>query len=417
MKKRLVGILLVLTMVMSMPMYGVASAEESVTVTIFHHMGEQAKRDALQAWCDAVHEQNPNYNYEITVIADPNEYRPLIKTKIAAGDPVDIMFGAARDYSDMIEANNIADLTGLPYLSNYDPSILEGSTFDGKVYGIPVDMGLVMVFYNKDIFAQYDLSIPKTYAEFLSICETLVKNDVNPLALGFKDAWTAGVDFMMEWYMVLAKHPDMFKDVEAGNAKFSDYPEFRRAVERSRERFALATGNPFGTGNDQSIQMFASGKAAMLPNGTWSVATVRELNPEGNFGLFALPADEEADTVARLFTDDCFMVSSQTKHMDAVTALFNYATSSDGANLWAQMTGLIPAVKDVTLENPDEMTADAAAQVESGKTIFADTCNQFTGQLFDIFFGKFSPDFLADQSKDIDTWIADLDAEIAAAVQ
>jgi len=414
--KKLVGAMIITAMLISMLAIG-AGAEDPATVTIFHHMGEQAKRDALQAWCDAVNAENPNYNYEITVIADPNEYRPLIKTKIAAGDPVDIMFGAARDYSDMIEAGNIADLTGMPYLSAYDQAILDGFTFDDKVYGIPVDFGLIMVFYNKDIFAEYGLEVPKTYEEFMAICNTLNENGVNPLALGFKDGWTAGVDFMMEWYMILAQEPDMFKDIEAGEKTFADYPAFRRAMERSRERFALATGNPFGTDNDQSIQMFASGKAAMLPNGTWSVATVRDLDPEGNYGLFALPADNADDTAARLFTDDCFMVSSQTPHMDAVTALFNFATSAEGANIWAEKTALIPAVKGVTLENPDEMTADAQAQIDSGKTILADTAYQFTGQLFDIFFGKFSPDFLANDSKDIDTWIAELDAEIASAIR
>jgi raffinose/stachyose/melibiose transport system substrate-binding protein len=217
--------------------------------------------------------------------------------------------------------------------------------------------------------------------------------------------------------MILDKEPDMFRDINAGDKKFADYPLFRRAMERSRERFNMATGNPFGTDNDQSIQMFASGKAAMLPNGTWSIATVRDLMPEGNFGLFALPADKEEDTVARLFTDDCFMISAQTQALGACNAFFEFATSGEGANIWAQYTGIIPATKGVTLTDPDPMTADAMAAKDSGKTIFADTCFQPTGQLFDIFFGKFSPDFLADQNKGIDEWIADLDAEYAAAAQ
>jgi len=387
------------------------------TVTIFHHMGEQAKRDALQAWCDEAHRRNPQYNYEVTVISDANEYRSIIRTKIAAGDPADIMFGAIRDYPDLAEAGHIADITNMPYIKNYDPEILKGSVINGKIYGIPVDMGLIMVFYNKDIFAKYNLSVPKTYAEFLQICKTLQSNNINPLALGFKDAWTAGVDFMMEWYMLLYKNPDFFRDIHNGNKKFADSPEFRRAMERSRERFAMATGNPFGTDNDQSIQMFASGRAAMLPNGTWSISTVRDLTPNGNFGLFPLPADKEADTAARLFTDDCFMVSSHTTKMDAITALFNFATSSDGANLWAEKSMCTPAVKGVTLNKPDSMLADAAAQVKSGKTIFADTDFEPTGQPFEVFFGSFSPGFLADQSKSIDQWIAQLDIDYAAALK
>lgn len=391
-----------------------APSSGPVNLTIFHHMGEQAKRDGLQAWADAVSASNPDYTYEINVIADANQYRQLIKTKIAAGDPADIMFGAARDYSDMIEAGNIADISDAPYISNYDPAVLEGSKINGKIYGIPVDMGLIMVFYNKDIFAENNLSVPKTYAEFLDICQTLKGKNINPIALGFKDAWTAGVDFMIEWYMMLDKDPNMFKDVMAGSKKFADYPMFKRGVERSRERFATATGNPFGTGNDDSVQMFASGRAAMLPNGTWSISTVRDLNPDGKFGLFMMPADNEADTRARLFTDDCFMISANTKSIDGCNALFSFATSSEGANIWADYTGIIPATKGVNLQNPDEMTADAMAAKESGKTVFADTCIQPTGQRFDILF-NFSADFLADQSKSVDQWIADFDTEFASA--
>ena len=390
---------------------------QAQTVTIYHHMGEQAKRDALQAWCDEVTKRNPQYRFEITVISDANEYRSIIRTKIAAGDPPDIMFGAVRDYTNLVEAGHIADISSMPYISNFDRNVIEGSIVNGKIYGIPVDMGLIMVFYNKDIFARYNLQVPKTYAEFLQVCRTLTSNNINPLSLGFRDGWTAGVDFMQEWYMLLKKHPNMFRDINAGQRKFADYPEFRRAVERSRERFAFASANPFGTNNDQSIQMFASGRAAMLPNGTWSIATVMELNPQGKFGLFALPADQEADTVARLFTDDCFMVSSRTTKMNAVTALFNFATSSEGANIWAEKTNLSPAVRGVTLRNPSPMAADAQAQINAGKTIFADTLYQPTGQLFDIFFGRFSADFLSDQSKSIDQWITELDDEYAAAAR
>jgi raffinose/stachyose/melibiose transport system substrate-binding protein len=397
---------------------GSGAASASRPVTIIHHMGEQAKRDALQAWCNEVTRRNPQHTFEITVIADANEYRSIIRTKIAAGDPADIMFGAVgRDYPELVQAGHIADITDMPYIRNYDASVIEGSKINGRIYGVPMDMGLIMVFYNKDIFARYNLSVPKTYAEFLQICRTLQSNGVNPLALGFRDAWTAGVDFMQEWYPLIHRNPDFFRDINSGRRKFADSPEFRRAVERSRERFAYATGNPFGTNNDQSIQMFASGRAAMLPNGTWSIATVRDLNPNGNFGLFAMPADREADTVARLFTDDCFMISSRTTKMDAITALFNFATSDEGANMWAEMTNLAPAVKGVTLRNPDPMAADADAQIKSGKTIFADTAFEPTGQFFEVFFGHFSPGFLADQSKSIDQWIAELDRDYAAAAR
>jgi hypothetical protein len=63
------------------------------------------------------------------------------------------------------------------------------------------------------------------------------------------------------------------------------------------------------------------------------------------------------------------------------------------------------------------MAADAEAQIRSGKTIFADTAFEPSGQMFEVFFGHFSPGFLADQSKSIDQWIAELDIDYAAALR
>jgi len=213
----------------------------------------------------------------------------------------------------------------------------------------------------------------------------------------------------------LNKNQDMFVEIGAGRKKFADYPGFRRAMERARQRLALATGNPFGTNNDQSIQVFAKGDAAMLPNGTWSISTVRELSPRGNFGLFCLPGDTEADTVARLFVDDAFMISSRTTKMAAVTALFEFGTSTDGMNIWADKTKLTPAMKGITVKNPDSMLVDAEAQIKSGKTIFADVVPGPIGAQFDLLCNVFSPDFLADQRKSIDQHLAEFDVQYAEA--
>ena len=94
-----------------------------VTVTVIRHMGEQAKRDGLQAWVDTATAANPLYRFEVSVIADANQYRQLIRTRIVAGDPADVMFGAVRDYLDMVEAGNVADIADASFIGNFAPDI------------------------------------------------------------------------------------------------------------------------------------------------------------------------------------------------------------------------------------------------------------------------------------------------------
>ena len=396
-----------------------SSPAANQTITVMYTFSEQTKRDAFQQWCDKVKADHPNYDFQISAITDNNQYRPLIKTKYSAGDPVDIMFGAPRDFSDMAAAGMLQDLTGAPFIQNIDPQYITGgaSQVNGVTYGIPIDLGLLLVFYNKDIFSQNNLTVPANYKDFIAVCSALNAKGINPLSMGYKDGWTAGVDFMFEWYMILNKNPNFFKDVDEGRKKFADYPELKNAMQRSIDRFNTSTGNPFGTDNNTSVQDFAAGKAAMFLTGTWNIMTIRNLTPNGSFGVFPLPADNEADTVARLYVDDSFMVANGTKNMNAITDLFNYATSSEGASNWSKTTGAIPIAKGVSLQNPDAMTKEAAAIKDSGKIIFADAQYQPTGQTFDVFFGKFSVDFLIDQKKGLDANIAQLDQEYAQALQ
>ena len=329
------------------------------------------------------------------------------------------MFGAPRDFSDMATAGMLQDLTNAPFINNIDPQYINGgaSQVNGVTYGIPIDLGLLLVFYNKDLFSQNGVTVPDNYADFIKACNTFKAKGINPLSMGFKDEWTAGVDFMGEWYMILAKNPNFFKDVDDGKKTFAQSPELKPAMQRSIDRFNTSTGDPFGTDNSTSVSNFASGKAAMFFTGSWNIMTIRNLSPSTNFGVFALPADNAADTKARLYVDDSFMIANGTKNMNAITDLFNYATSSEGASNWSKTTGAIPIAKGVTLSNPDVMTQEAVAIKDSGKFIFADSQYQPTGQTFDVFFGQFSADFLLNQKDGLDANIAKLDKDYAAALQ
>src|SRR5699024_12039293 len=42
---------------------------------------------------------------------------------------------------------------------------LSTTTFEEKIYGVPLGMSVVPIWYNKDIFEKYDLEEPKTYDE------------------------------------------------------------------------------------------------------------------------------------------------------------------------------------------------------------------------------------------------------------
>jgi raffinose/stachyose/melibiose transport system substrate-binding protein len=63
--------------------------------------------------------------------------------------------------------------------ARYDAKGVMGS---GNWYGIPNYGEYVEVFYNKDMFAKYNIAVPKTFAEFEAALKTFKDNGVTPLA-------------------------------------------------------------------------------------------------------------------------------------------------------------------------------------------------------------------------------------------
>jgi raffinose/stachyose/melibiose transport system substrate-binding protein len=71
--------------------------------------------------------------------------------------------------------------TSLQTTAKYDDDGVMGS---GKWFGVPNYGEYVMVYYNKDLFAQKNIAIPKTQQEFETVLDTFAKGGQVPLSVG-----------------------------------------------------------------------------------------------------------------------------------------------------------------------------------------------------------------------------------------
>src|SRR5690625_4871019 len=79
------------------------------------------------------------------------------------------------------------------------PGTTEAYAIADNVYGLPLELNIVHVYYNKAIFDEHGLDEPTTYEELVEVVETLNDNGVEPIALGNRDRWTGSM-----WFMYLA---------------------------------------------------------------------------------------------------------------------------------------------------------------------------------------------------------------------
>lgn len=158
--------------------------------------------------------------------------------------------------------------------SDFKDSFVAGTTeayaVDGKTYGLPLELNITPVYYNKEIFEKYNLEIPETYDQFLEVVKTLVDKGVTPITLGNKDRWTGSM-----WYMYLADRiggPEALANAINRSGSFED-PSLLSAAEEVKKLVDMgAFVKGFnGLSNDEAKGYFMNEQAAMYLMATWEL--------------------------------------------------------------------------------------------------------------------------------------------------
>ena len=379
-------------------------------ISLIHYMGEKQKKDGLQMLIDGYTAANPDIEFDVTVIETSN-YLTTLKTMIAAGDTPDIIFGKPKEYTDLIEAGHLADMTGASFVSNLDPGAVPSVVYNDRVYGLPVDLQTIGVFYNKDVFKQNGMEIPQTWSEMISVCNKLQSAGIAPFAHPFKDSWTVFVDFFADEYVVRADYADMYESIEAGEKSFADYPHFKDSLERAKTRASYNAGDDWGTDNGSAQNMIATGKAAMYVMGSWSIGDFRNNFPDTAIGFFPLPSyDDASKNKLCIGVDDAWMASTASDNMDTVLDFFKYISTPEAAVTWMEATSTISLSANVSGYEYDPISMDIVSLLEAGETTNFHAPMLFSSALEDVYRNMIVEAYAS--SDDLDSLVAEFDKRI-----
>lgn len=388
--------------------------KEEVTLTLFHHMSEEAKRNGIEALAAGFAAQNPEVTMDIQAM-DFGQYASTLKTKIAADDAPDIFFGRPKSYTDMVQAGHIMEISTQDYLGSIQDSALPALTINGGVYGILLDVSAMGTFYNKDLFAENGLEKPETYADLMNACEVFEAAGIDAFSRGFKDGWTAQVEYNAFYQgIVFTEDQNWMQAITDGDKKFSDYAGIETAFQVWQDTLPYSNDDIFGTDYSKSIELFATGQAAMFSQGMWALGEIRKISPDLNVGFMVPPAtDDPANNKLSAFGDDGFMMSSTTKHPEYANAFFEFCLSDEGAAIWADTAGQVSFMKDSSYVYTDSAVIDFLAYIDGGMTVGQEDGAFLSGQM-DATFREYQELFPALEGKDVKEFISEMDAEFDA---
>lgn len=165
--------------------------------------------------------------------------------------------------------NDAAKSTGfLDKVSENAESILYDT--DGNIYAFPYAGNEVVVwYYNKALFEEYNLDVPKNYEELLTVIKVFQENDIIPLALFGKEKWVTTAFYDIVATRFESEGIDKL-DQGIENSLSEGYVEAAKIVSQMANA-GLFIDNVTSVTYDQASELFYSGKAAMMINGQWEM--------------------------------------------------------------------------------------------------------------------------------------------------
>ncbi|WP_088314804.1 ABC transporter substrate-binding protein [Kineosporia sp. R_H_3] len=277
----------------------------------------------------------------------------LVKTKLSTGSMEDVFwYNSGSLLQALNPAKSLVDLTGSPVLANVDESFLPSVTQDGKVYGAP--WGDAMgggILYNKDVYAEAGLTVPKTWAEFTANNDKLKAAGVTPVIGSFKDTWTTQLFVLGDYCNVAASNPNWAADYTANKVKYATDPAALRGFEKTAEASSKGWLNKSAgsTTFDQGMKLLVSGKAAQFPMLTFPVGTLPK-DQAAKIGFFGIPGDDAAKNCATLWMPGGQYIPSAGKNIEAAKTFVGFVASPEGvAAMYAAVPPTGPSlVKGVT---------------------------------------------------------------------
>lgn len=275
---------------------GGEGTKEEVTLSIMFQKNDSQNyfHDWMQDNIALFTEEHPHIKFDVTANTCCDNYLTVVTTEMAANNLPDIFQGWTLGRMEpFAEAGRLYDLSAdleadKAWSDKLSPLNLEATTFEGGVYGLPLEQAVEVVFYNKEVFAEHNLEVPETYDDFLHIVDTLKANDIIPMTVPNSEPWVGTIPYMMI-YDRIAGVGKYEQNIMNGEGSWID-PEFIEAANILQdlvERGAFED-NVNSIGMEESTIKLSEGRAGMYAQGTWSMPSLLEYMGD-NLGVFNFP--------------------------------------------------------------------------------------------------------------------------------
>ena len=298
----------------------------------------------LQAIFSAFQQKNPNVQIVYTK-KDINTYSEDLINALASGTGPDIFSinnAWLPQYIDKVTPAPDKLWTFKDYKDAFVDAAINDFTVSQKIYGVPLYVDSLALYYNKDILGSAGIATPpKTWAELALDVQKIRRSDktgyftLSGLAAGTNTNVNRAVDilylFMLQKgvvpYSTGGNRPtfsqNLYKDgnnINPGLEGLNFYTSFANPSSPNYN---------WNSRSDYSIDAFTNGRAAFLLSYSYTANTIRQKNPNLNFDVASVPQPNLDDPSVNFANYWGETVSKQSKNGDAAWAFLKYLSSKE----------------------------------------------------------------------------------------
>ena len=373
----------------------VAMAQTEVRFT--HSITGGSSREALDAIIAGFEAANPDIKIKQIVFDDDQYSNQGLITQLKSNEVPDIFFDWAglRVQRD-VEAGYAYDLTDAMaadgWKASFAPSVWTdgaGTMVDGKPYLVPLSLDLTnTIWYNKKIFAEHNLTPPKTWEEFVALSKTLAEAGETPIVEGNNEFWPLG-----NWaghIAAMVVPPEEYVAAFKQEGPFNT-PGFEKALDLLVQLHDVGAFNKDmqSLGADPAMATFFQEGAVMHPIGSWLVSETSNLAEEGfEYSQFNTPVIDPSHPLANsvIGTITGLVVHKNAQHPAEAIKFLKYLTSEASQITWAESGQMSPVAGVSEKAKLDEQTQAMLALMSGAPAIVPPPDNKYPVPVAEAFY-------------------------------
>jgi multiple sugar transport system substrate-binding protein len=314
-----------------------ADGKTVLTITLWNY----ASTPEFKALIEGFQAAHPDIQVKpVDILAD--DYPKKITTMLAGGDSTDVItMKNVIDYARYGSRGQLVPLTDeAAKLDKTKYLGLDAFDLGGQTYALPYRSDFWILYYNKKLLKSAGVDLAHlTWQQYAQLAKASTAGTGTEQVHGtYQHTWRSvvqaiaaaqtGGDQLSGDYNFMANQYNLALDLEKAGATL-----------------------PWATAKTQKVTyngIFSTGKAAMVPMGTWYMALLLQAKPDVEWSIAPLPQVAASGPVTTFGSPTAFAVNKKAKHADAAKQFVTWASGPQGATILAKI-GVAPAFRDQSI--------------------------------------------------------------------